>query len=75
MQILEREIDAATGVLILHTKGYPQLTENQLEKSKEIIVKYLKQQNEKLSLKTFLAGDRLTVADISSYHNINAIKG
>lgn len=59
---------------MLHGKGFAQLSESQIQKSKDILSKYIKEINDKLAFKTFLASDRLTIADISAFYNIWAVK-
>ncbi|MCP5470429.1 MAG: glutathione S-transferase C-terminal domain-containing protein [Chlamydiales bacterium] len=73
LQIVEKELEPATGVLNLHIKGYEQLNEAQLEKSREIHTKLAKRLNDTLALRSFLVGDRVTIADISCFHNLESV--
>ena len=75
LQMVEKELEPATGVLNLHIKGYQELNEAQLDKSKQIHLKFAKQLNDKLALQTFLVGDRLTIADISCFWNLESVGG
>ena len=75
LQQLEREVETATGVIILHEKKCSEVNEVHLQKAKEILTDYGKALNEKLGIKTFVAGAKATVADISIYYNLSHIKG
>lgn len=73
LQMVEKELEPATGVLNLQIKGYEEINEGQLEKSKQIHIKIAKLLNDRLGLQTFLVGDRLTIADISCFHNLESV--
>jgi glutathione S-transferase len=55
-------------------KGYSQITEEQIKKSRELVERYLKKINEQLNLNTFIIGERLSIVDISAYHDIKTVK-
>jgi glutathione S-transferase len=73
LELVERELEPAVGVLILLTNQLAEVQEAQTAKAKEAVLRVGKQLDERLKLNTFLVGSSLSIADISAYYSWNEV--
>lgn len=67
LELIERELEPAVGVLILINNQLTEVKQDQIAKAKEVVVRIAKQLEDRLKTNTFLVGTSLTIADISAY--------
>lgn len=67
LELIERELEPAVGVLILINNQLTEIKQDQIAKAKEVVVRIVKQLEDRLKTNTFLVGTSLTIADISAY--------
>lgn len=67
LELIERELEPAVGVLILINNQLTEVKQDQIAKAKEVVVRVAKQLEDRLKTNTFLVGTSLTIADISAY--------
>ena len=73
LELIERDLEPAVGVLIVLTNQLSEVQEHQTVKAKEAVMKVAKQIEERLKQNTFLVGSSLTIADISAYYSWNEV--
>ena len=72
LEIYGKDVEIAVGVLLVEKQGFGQVHQEQKVKAKESLIKIAKQIDERLKIRTFLVGDRLTAADISLFFSLGA---